>query len=408
MEKIKKICIVSAGILPVPDVMGGAVEHLITMISNVNETEHKFDITVITCPNKEAFVKQRKYKYTHFVNLKSYNSKLLKKWIAKINWHINHHFHRELYILNYINSPFCRYLVKKRNSFDLVIGECPGTDFCGLASLLTGRKHFTIHLHANVFASPNLERTYGNVISVSDFIMKQYREKSTLPQGRVLTVFNGIETENFKKKISTFDRKSLRHNLGFSDNDFILIFCGRIVADKGVRELINALLMINIDKIKLLILGSSNFGLGDSGNYPQEIKALVNKAKDRIKFTGYIDNRDVYKYHKIADVGIMPSMHNDPCPLSLFELITSGLPTIATRAGGMPEIGNENTTIFVSMDNIIPELKEGILKLFYNPILRESMSKAAVIRSTEFTKQRFYADFCNTINHLIALNYDYK
>lgn len=401
---MNNICIVSAGILPVPDVKGGAVERLITMIAESNEINHRFNLTVITCPDSNAIDKQKVFKYTKFENIRPYNSLTIKKYLKKINWHISKWFNINLDFLSVICSPVNRYLLRNSNKFDLIIGECAGTDFCSTPSIVYGNKKFVIHLHANVKASKALEKTYGNVFCVSDFIKKQYMETSKLAHNRIYTIFNGIDTKKFNKTVGTEQRKEIRNKLGISDKDFVVIFCGRIVSDKGVLELISAIERINNPDIKLLILGSSNFGLGDMGEYPNIVKQKVEQNKERIIFTGYINNNDVYIYHKISDIGVVPSMHNDPCPLTLFEMITSGLPTIATYAGGMPEIGNKETTIFVSMDNIISELKAAIVKLYNERDLGKQMSKSALIRSQVFKQERFYNDICDTIDKLIELN----
>ena len=402
----RNICIVSAGVLPIPDTKGGAVERLIQMIVETNEVEHFFDITVITCPDKAAIIKQKAYKNTKFVNLNGYNSTFALHWNHKIKWHIQHWFGKDCFLIDYFTSPVNRFLVRNRCNFDFIIGECAGTNFCSSTARIIGKKKLAIHLHANVFASNILEKTYGNIISVSSFIMRQYYSKgSSLPAERMKVVFNGINTDIFqKRKITIEERDNLRQRLNIAKDDFVLIFCGRIVPDKGVKELITALEKIENPKIKLIIMGSSNFGLGDYGSYPQEVKNMVNRNKDRIVFTGYINNSEVYQYHQIADIGVVPSMHNDPCPLSLFELIASGLPTIATRAGGMPEIGNSDTTLFVEMNNMVDELIRAIGKLYQDENLRTSMSKAAIQRADFFRQKRFYDDFCSTINGFIDLN----
>lgn len=403
-RKINKVCIVSPGVLPIPDVLGGAVERLITMIVQTNELEHMFDITVITCPNAIARELQKKYKHSEFVNIKYYNNEFVKKWGNKIKWHLNAWFNRDSIFLDFLSSPVNRYLRKNSCKFDFVVSECSNPTFCSSISKVIGKNKMAVHLHGNLKASNRLESVFGNVFSVSDFIREQYSVGSSLPKDRMLTIFNGIATDKFSKKLSDADKSKLRCQLGLNDDDFVLVFCGRIVPDKGVLELIHALLSINEDKVKLVILGSSNFGLGDFGDYPIKVKKLSEENKDRIIFTGFIDNGEVYKYHQIADVGVMPSMHNDPCPLSMFELITSGLPTIATKAGGMPEIGNDDTTIFVSMQNIEKELKEAILKLYRDSSLRNKMHLAALEKSKNFTQRRFYYDFCNTVENLIELN----
>lgn len=404
VRKVRKICIVSPGVLPIPDVLGGAVERLITMIVQTNEIEHLFDITVLSCPNKQAIVFQKNFKHTEFVNISSYNSDFVMKWSNKIKWHLNALFDRNFIILDYVSSPVNRYLRKNSGKFDFIVSECSNPSFCSSISKKVGRDRLAVHLHGNLKSSQRLETVFGNVFSVSDFIKNQYSVGSSLPKERLVTIFNGIATEKFSRRLSLSNRRQLRSQLGLSEDDFVSVFCGRIVPNKGVLELIHALLSIDNPKVKLVILGSSNFGLGDFGKYPSIVKKLAEENKDRIVFTGFVNNDEVYKYHQIADIGVMPSMHNDPCPLSLFELITSGLPTIATKAGGMPEIGNDETTIFVSMQNIEAELKEAMLKLYKDSSLREKMHLAAIERAKDFTQKRFYHDFCNSIDRLIELN----
>lgn len=85
----------------------------------------------------------------------------------------------------------------------------------------------------------------------------------------------------------------------------------------------------------------------------------------------------------------------------MFEMITSGLPTIATAAGGMVEIGNKDCTIFVDLDNMVDDISKAIKDLYGNYDKLEIMSQAAKLRSLDFNKERFYNDFCKTIKGLI-------
>ena len=101
INRMKNICIVSAGILPIPDVKGGAVERLITMIAECNEKTQKFNITVITCPDKDAIEIQSKYQNTKFINLKPYNSLKFKKYCDKIDWHLKKLFNISI---NFVSS----------------------------------------------------------------------------------------------------------------------------------------------------------------------------------------------------------------------------------------------------------------------------------------------------------------
>lgn len=399
-----KICILSTCILPIPDVKGGAVERLITMVLDENEKNPRFDITVITSPDENAFILQQSYKHTNFVNIKGYTCSLLTNFVHKIQWHAENRFHLNSDWLVYLISPVSRWVIKHRREFEFFVGECAGPDFFCNASKIIGRNKFCIHLHANVISNPRYERSVGNVISVSNFIMNQFAKTSALSNERMAIVFNGISTDLFNKKITMDEKKQIREKYGFKTDDFVIIFCGRIVPEKGVKELIEAVVLLNNPHIKLLILGSSHFGLGNIGDYPEKIKSLALENKDKIFFSGFVNNYDLYKYHQIANIGVVPSIYNDPCPLSLFELITSGLPTIATKAGGMVEIGTEETTMFVPLENLVDNLEVGIKILYEDSDLCEKMSKAALVRSHYFKRERFFNDFCETINRFIELN----
>ena len=403
---MKKVCIITIGEYPIPDVNGGAVERLITMIAEDNELNPRFEFTILTCCNDEAIELQKKFRYTKFVNIPAYASNRVVFWSRRIHNVFNHRLHiaTDVTWIKWLMSPFNRYVFKHRNQFDMFVTEGATTDFCCTASRFVGRNKMTMHLHVNTIANSLFERTFGNVVAVSDFIMNQYREKSNLPISHTATIFNGIATENFMKQTSSEERTALRKELGLAEDDFVVIFCGRIAKTKGVREAITAITSIDNKKIKLLLMGASKFGKGNFGEYAREIDELVSLNSDRVMFTGYVNNHDLYKYHKIADVGVVPSTYNDPCPLSMFELITSGLPTIATHAGGMTEIGTKETTKYISIENMVEDIRESVMYLYDNKSARQKMSAAALERAKYFNRRRFFNDFCDTIDGFIAQN----
>lgn len=401
-----KICIITSGALPVPDVKGGAIERLMTMLAEENEKYGLLDITILGVYDEQAVAVQQKFSKTKFVNLlpKECKYNIVRSWEGKIRWHVREHFGYDIHFRNTYPSLVDSYIKKEGHKFDLFVSE--GYDYEALvtASKLYGKDKVCWHLHMNPPFNPRIDKIYGKCVAVSEYIINKYRLQTSNSKENTAVIFNGIDTAIFQQEVSKEERHQLRKSLGINDDDFVLVFCGRLVKVKGVKELIDAVLKCQNIKIKLLIIGSSNFGNGDEGSYPMEVKKLVHDHSDQIKFTGYIDNKDIYKYHKIADVGVIPSTYADPCPLSMFEMITSGLPTIATAAGGMTEIGNADCTIFVHLDNIVDELSRAINTLANNPQKSLDMHVAALKRSDVFAKDRFYNDFCKTINVFINEN----
>lgn len=396
-----KVCIVTAGLLPVPDVRGGAIERLMTMIADVNEKEHRLEITIVTQFNKKAVDLQRAYNYTQFVNIKNWG-RLYYNLAWKMRGLLKKIIKKDFYDLHIYEHRVKKYLLKNGYKYDLIINE--GLQYNVLAKVAKkyGRERLCAHLHCNQLANFDFERIYGGVITVSDFIKNQYAKNSSLPQNRIRTVFNGIDLSKIQVKISIGEKMELRKKLGLKEDDFVLIFCGRLVAQKGIKETIDALSKIDGAKIKLLILGSSNFGLGDQGDFPIIIKKMIEDNKERIRFTGFVPNSEIHKYLSISDVGLVPSVYNDPCPLSMIEMIASGLPTIATRAGGMTEIGNEDTTRFIHIDSFQKDFIESICALYQDKVLLKNMRTSARSRSVFFSKERFYQDYINTVSNLMA------
>ena len=67
--------------------------------------------------------------------------------------------------------------------------------------------------------------------------------------------------------------------------------------------------------IRLLCVGSSGFSGGGETDYTEHIHALALKHTGRIIFTGYINNEELYKYHQISDIQVIPSLCEDAAPL---------------------------------------------------------------------------------------------
>lgn len=401
---MKKICFVTSGLLPVPAVRGGAVEQLVQQLCEDNERAPKFEITCITKYNEEAIKYQQAFHYTRFENIKTR---------GKLYW-VTQKVHGLIYHVTGIDNPLVsiyewnanKYLLRHAKDFDMVIAEACNMMLLKSLSQKIGCERICLHLHGPFQSKPQYDRIFGNLLAVSNYIRENYISTShSLPADRALTLMNGIDRSRFNKELPDPEREEMRKQIGLSKDDFVVVFCGRIIKEKGIKQLVEAVLSIEDVQVKLLVVGTSNFGNGNKGKYPQEVFELSNRHSDRIFFTGFIRNENLWKYYKLADIGVLPSMWNDPCPLVMFEMLASGLPTITTRMGGIPEIATAETTIFVDNDsNIVNSLREEIHKMFSSPAKRKEMSQAAVIRSLQFDRNRYFETFCKQVNYLIEKN----
>ena len=216
---------------------------------------------------------------------------------------------------------------------------------------------------------------------------------------KAYTVYNCVNEDKFKKRITPEERERIRGEFGFKRDDTILLFCGRIIEVKGVRELLQAVINLKRPDIKLLMIGSAGFGGNVVTPYVQEVQKLVEKAGERVKFTGYIENQKLYRYYQSADIQVIPSLWEEAAGLIAIEGMLSGLPLIITKSGGMIEYAPSNVAVWIDRDNIIPNLEAAIIQLADDKEKRKEMSELSLEQAKEFPKKKFYEDYIEVFEH---------
>lgn len=165
---------------------------------------------------------------------------------------------------------------------------------------------------------------------------------------------NGIDTDYFDtSKIDLNEQKKLRHDLEIVDSNFVFVFVGRLVADKGINELISAFSVLskNTERNKLLLVGGLETELDPLSNETlQEIKTNHN-----IISVGW--QNDVRPYYAISNALVFPS-YREGFPNAVLQACAMGLPCIVTDINGCNEIIVNNKNGLV----IPPKSKEKLLK----------------------------------------------
>ena len=152
--------------------------------------------------------------------------------------------------------------------------------------------------------------------------------------------------------------------------------------------------------VKLLVIGSPNFGHDGKGTpYLEKVKKVVSENKDRVKFTGYIDNSELYKYYSISDCVVVPSTYEDPAPLVPIESLMAGKALIVTNTGGAPEYVTKESAIVVTKEHDLEkQLQEQLLRIKQDTSLKASLEKGARKRAENFTKEQYYNNFVSILN----------
>jgi len=206
-------------------------------------------------------------------------------------------------------------------------------------------------------------RVYPNSKGLYDFILQ-----NNFTQSNKLKIIgngssNGINTTFFSsEQVTETERVTLREKLNIQPDDFVFVFVGRIVSDKGINELIKAFSELQaagnneLIGIKLLLVGGLE---SDLDPLNPETLAEINQNRDIIS-VGF--QQDVRPFFAISDALIFPS-YREGFPNVVMQAGAMGLPSIVSDINGCNEIIVEGENGLIIPPKNVEKLKEKMLTL---------------------------------------------
>lgn len=406
---MEKITLIMGSVLPVPAVKGGAVENLLENIAKEQEKKKKINLTIISAFEENAVEKSFKYTQTNFKFIKiSKLAKLIDKMILifaskilkKENLMAYSYICQRLDYYNKISK-----ILSKKDYGKIVLENSAALYLC-----LKWRKNhkkyygkYYYHCHNSVnydFGCSSIIKNTKKFIGVSKFIVSDMSKRmGNYVNENSVVLRNCVEESKFKKNLSNIEKKELRKKYNIKENDKVLLFTGRLTKEKGILELLQAIQKSEIDNIKLLVVGSFFFDTNVKSNFLKELNSYKEKMNDKIIFTGFVNYDEIYKIYNIADIAVLPSVWDDPAPLTIIESLTCGLPIITTNSGGISEYANDGSAVIIERsENIVNDLANEIKKLLNDENLLKDMSKKALDVSKDLILENYYENFIKIIN----------
>lgn len=193
-------------------------------------------------------------------------------------------------------------------------------------------------------------KVYPNSNGLKDIILKNKFTKSSKLKVIANGSSNGIDTSYFNSELFSDEvNKSFKSKLGIKETDFVFIFVGRIVGDKGINELVAAFEKLSKDykNVKLLLVGP----LEEELDPLQEKTTAIIQNNKQIITVGY--QNDVRPYYAIANALAFPS-YREGFPNVVMQAGAMGLPSIVSNINGCNEIiiEDKNGLIIPSKDEI--------------------------------------------------------
>lgn len=201
-----------------------------------------------------------------------------------------------------------------------------------------------------------------------------------VPSDKVHVIPNGVR---LPERCS--DPVNARVRLGLPPRAFVIASLARLVPEKGIADLIEAVARIVADGDEVLVV------VGGDGPARPALEALArDRLGTRAVFLGTIagDTADLYAS---ADVFVLPS-YEEGFGLVYVEAAAHGVPSIGTRVGGIPEAVTDGETGILVPPGDIAALENAIRLLRDNPSLRYTLGEAAHARANAEFSETTMAD----------------
>jgi glycosyltransferase involved in cell wall biosynthesis len=190
---------------------------------------------------------------------------------------------------------------------------------------------------------------------------------------RIAVVPPETDTTRFRPARDRAEVIAERQRLGLPGTGLLTLFVGRLVARKGVDELFAALALT--PDAQLVVVGA-----GDAG--PWQAKAGAAGVADRVLFRGSPPDDELPHWYRAADIFAAPSRHRvergqvEGFGIVFLEAQASGLPVLATNAGGIPEAVTADRTALLVPPGDVPALAAAWQRLMSDTALRTSLAQA--------------------------------
>ena len=228
---------------------------------------------------------------------------------------------------------------------------------------------------------------YPNSKGLMDFIQKKHLAEKTPLQIIGKGSSNGIDTGHFNAdSISDQELIKCQKKWAIAQDDFVFLFIGRLVGDKGINELVVAFeqLSSKLPKAKLLLVGSQEPTLDPLAK--STLKAIDQNPS--IILTGY--QQDVRPFLKMAQVFVFPS-YREGFPNVVLQAGAMGVPCIVSDINGCNEIIEDEINGFVVPPKQIQPLVEKMQFLYKDAEKRTIfIERTQTLIATNFERAQYW------------------
>ena len=330
--------------LPSPPLRGGAIERYVYQIS---QELSRLGVEVHLISIGDYYHVEKNYVYRHVYPAEGMN--YLEDIAGKVLARITSELNRKLVYVNRALLQIISDIQEDYGCIDAIHNHYFTTGFAPIMfRALTRKKTLLVSHYHNVpknnLVNIMLARHYDLHLAVSRFVRNEVIRRLRVHSRKVHVVYNAINTEEF-----TCDediRNKMREAYGIERDEIVLLYVGRITPEKGLHHLAEVCKLIrkNLCDRRVILLIAGPIGQFDSSKasdaaYFRYVQKLFHKYELDVKYVGYTTH--IARIYAMADLVVVPSLWQDPCPSTVLEALASCKPVVAYSVGGIPEILGE-------------------------------------------------------------------
>jgi glycosyltransferase involved in cell wall biosynthesis len=213
-----------------------------------------------------------------------------------------------------------------------------------------------------------LSKESDRIIVNSNYMKREIKNIFTISEDKISIINNGVDLHKFD---NTINDVAFRKNYA-AENEKIVLFVGRLVNEKGIHILIDAIpkVISNYNNVKFIIAGK-----GPCLNSLMEQSYRLG-IFNRVYFTGFVSEEVLLKLYKCSDIGVFPSIY-EPFGIVALEGMVAGIPLVVSNTGGLGEIINHKHDGMTFYNGNSNSLADCIIELLKDNELSKNICTAA-------------------------------
>jgi len=352
-----------------PDKMGGAEIIAQKLAESLHERGHEVSVLATAKENGIDAVNSITVYSVRIENFYNITNKKHSKF-SRLLWHL-----RDIY--NSSMKKYIREMIKKRKPDVVLIHNMAGFSISIYDELKSLNIPFVQVLHDRYVLCPNVSmfkkgKACKSWCLLCKLMRLQHIKKTSLASaviGVSESILDAVKKYGYFTNVPDFvihnamEIPKTGHKSWNGISELKIGFIGAIAQSKGVEWLIKEFMKLRINA-SLRIAGTGDL------RYVEYLKDLA-KSDNRIKFSGFVNALEFYPQIHLL---IVPSLWHDTLPGVVIESLASGVPVIASKMGGLPEIVKENLNGLFCFPEKPNSLGECIMKFYENSGLLVQMS----------------------------------